>query len=144
MSRTKILIVDDDPNVLYAVRIIFEKEGYDVVEADRGEKGKQVFDHEHPDVVFMDVTMPDMCGLEVMKKIKERSDVPVIVITGYGTMETAIKAVQLGAYEYITKPLDADKIRLLARRALETYRLQKEVEGLRLQLESQTPPFVLI
>jgi len=144
MSRTKILIVDDDPNVLYAVRMIFEKEGYDVVEADRGEKGMRVFDNEHPDVVFMDVTMPDMCGLEAMKKIRERSDVPVIVITGYGTMETAIKAVQLGAYEYITKPLDADKIRLLARRALETYRLQKEVEGLRLQLESQTQPFVLI
>jgi DNA-binding NtrC family response regulator len=144
MKREKILIVDDDPNILYAVRMIFEKEGYIVVEANGGQKGIEVFDRDNPDLVFMDVTMPDMCGLDVMKKIRDRSDIPIIVITGYGTMETAIKAVQLGAYEYITKPLDAEKIRLLAKRAVEAFQLKKEIQGLRLQLDKQIQPFVLI
>ncbi|MFQ5798019.1 MAG: sigma-54-dependent transcriptional regulator [Bacteroidota bacterium] len=144
MKREKILVVDDDPNVLYAIRMIFEEEGYVVVEAEGGHKGIEVFGGENPGLVFMDVMMPDMCGLDVMKKIREHSDIPVIVITGYGTMETAIKAVQLGAYEYITKPLDAEKIRLLAKRALETFRLKKEIQGLRLQLDSQTQPYTVI
>ena len=144
MKRDTILIVDDDPNILYAMRIVFEKEGYGVVEAEGGEKGLQVFNRERPDLVFLDVTMPDMCGLDVLRSIREHSDIPVVVITGYGTMETAIKAVQLGAYEYITKPLDQDKIRLLAKRALETFRLKKEVERLQVQLDRRGHPFVLI
>lgn len=144
MKRQKILIVDDDPNILYAIRMIFEDEGYVVVEADCGRKGIEVFNGENPHVVFVDVTMPDISGLDVTKKIREHSDIPVIVITGYGTMETAIKAVQLGAYEYITKPLDAEKIRLVAKRALETNRLKREIEGLRLQLEGQTEPHAII
>ena len=102
MKRKSILIVDDDPNVRYAVRMIFEKEGYIVLEADGGQRGIEVFGREHPEVVFLDVTMPDMSGLDVLKELKEDSDVPIIVITGYGTMVTAIKAVQLGAYEYVT------------------------------------------
>lgn len=144
MKREKILVVDDDPNVLYAIRMIFEKEGYTLIETNSGQKAIELFDQEHPDVIFMDVTMPDMCGLDVMKKIREHSDVPVIVITGYGTMETAIKAVQYGAYEYATKPLDADKIRLLARRALQTYRLTKEIQGLRLQLDGHIQPYTIV
>ena len=107
MKREKILIIDDDPNILFAVRMIFEKEGYSVVEANGGKDGLQMIESAKPDIVFLDVTMPDMSGLDVMKQMKERADVPVIIITGYGTMETAIKAIQLGAYEYITKPLDA-------------------------------------
>lgn len=144
MKRKKILVVDDDPNILYAVRIIFEKERYHVVVAESGQQGIDAFEREKPDLVFMDVTMPDLCGLEVMQTIREKVDVPVIVITGFGSMETAIKAVQLGAYEYITKPLDAEKIRLLARRALETYQLKKEIEGLRLQLDGKLIPYTLI
>jgi DNA-binding NtrC family response regulator len=144
MKREKILIIDDDPNILFAVRMIFEKEGYSVVEANGGQNGLQMFETAKPDVVFLDVTMPDMCGLDVMKQMKEGADVPVIIITGYGTMETAIKAIQLGAYEYITKPLDTEKIRLLARRALETFQLKKKVEQLQLRLEKQIQPYVIV
>ena len=144
MKREKILIIDDDPNILFAVRMIFEKEGYGVIEANGGQNGLQMFETAKPDVVFLDVTMPDMCGLDVMKQMKERADVPVIIITGYGTMETAIKAIQLGAYEYITKPLDTEKIRLLARRALETFQLRKKVEQLQLRLEKQIQPYVIV
>lgn len=144
MKREKILVVDDDPNILYAMSMILEKEGYDVLEANRGQKGMEVFERERPDVVFMDVTMPDLSGLEVMKQMREKIDVPVIVITGFGTMETAIKAVQTGAYEYITKPLDAEKIRLLARRAIETYNLKKEIEGLKLKLDTQIQPYTIV
>lgn len=144
MDKNKILVVDDDPNILYAIKIIFEKEDYQVVVAESGQQGIDLFERVKPDLIFMDVTMPDASGLEIMQKIRENVDVPVIVITGFGTMDTAIKAVQLGAYEYITKPLDAEKIRLLARRALETYQLRKEIEGLRLQLDGQVQPYTLI
>jgi len=144
MKQEKILIIDDDPNILFAVRMIFEKEGYSVVEANGGKDGLLKIESAKPDIVFLDVTMPDMSGLDVMEQMKERANVPVIIITGYGTMETAIKAIQLGAYEYITKPLDAEKIRLLVRRALETFQLRKKVEQLQLRLEKQVQPYVII
>ncbi|MBI4547145.1 MAG: sigma-54-dependent Fis family transcriptional regulator [Ignavibacteriae bacterium] len=144
MKREKILIVDDDPDILYAIRLTFEKNGYALADASTGKQGIEVFTREQPDVVFLDITMPDISGLEVIKKLREQSDVPVIVMTGYGTMDTAIKAVQLGAYEYITKPLDADRLRLLVRRALETTQLKREIAGLRLARETTFQPSTLI
>ncbi|MBI3194576.1 MAG: sigma-54-dependent Fis family transcriptional regulator [Ignavibacteriae bacterium] len=144
MKREKILIVDDDPDIIYAIRLTFEKNGYALADASTGKQGIEVFAREKPDVVFLDITMPDISGLEVMKKFREESDVPVIMMTGYGTMDTAIKAVQLGAYEYITKPLDADRLRLLVRRALETTQLKREIAGLRLARDTTFQPYTLI
>jgi DNA-binding NtrC family response regulator len=137
MPKGKILVADDDKNVVFALRRTFEEDGFDVISAADGFEALEKLQTEEPDLVFMDVTMPKMSGLEALQKIKEMgSDVPVVVITGYGTMRTAIQAVQLGAYEYITKPLDVDKVQVVAQRALEMMRLHHEVKHLRSKLDA--------
>ena len=137
MSRKKILIVDDDPNIVFAFKKMFEKEGYRTISEGDGGGGLEAIQKEEPDLAFMDVSMPKMDGLEVLEKIKKMGlDIPVVIITGFGTMQTAIRAVQLGAYEYITKPLDVDKVRITARRALEARRMREEIKDLRAKLDS--------
>lgn len=115
----KILIVDDDDKIVFAFREVFKKEGYKSIVAKNGEEALEKVSVMLPAVVFMDITMPKLDGLDALRRIKEQNPfMPVIIITGYGTMQTAIKAMQLGAFEYLTKPLDVDKIREVTRRAL--------------------------
>lgn len=115
----RILIVDDDDKIVFAFREVLKKEGYKSIVARNGEEGLEKVSTMSPDVVFMDITMPKVDGLDALRRIKEQNPfIPVIIITGYGTMQTAIKAMQLGAFEYLTKPLDVDKIREVTRRAL--------------------------
>ncbi|MEK6571366.1 MAG: sigma-54 dependent transcriptional regulator [Bacteroidota bacterium] len=115
----KILIVDDDDKIVFAFREVLKKEGYKSIMARNGEEGLEKVSAMSPDVVFMDITMPKLDGLDALRRIKEQNPfIPVIIITGYGTMQTAIKAMQLGAFEYLTKPLDVGKIREVTRRAL--------------------------
>ncbi len=145
MAKGKILVADDDKNVVFALRRTFEEDGFAVIPAADGFEALEKLQAEHPDLVFMDVTMPKLSGLEALKRIKEMGfEVPVIVITGYGTMRTAIQAVQLGAYEYITKPLDVDKVQVVAQRALEMIRLHDEVKDLRSKLESPVHDYEII
>ena len=118
-APVKILIVDDDDKIVFAFREVLKKEGYKSVVAKNGEEGLEKVLAMSPEVVFMDITMPKLDGLDALRRIKEQNPfIPVIIITGYGTMQTAIKAMQLGAFEYLTKPLDVDKIREVTRRAL--------------------------
>jgi two-component system response regulator AtoC len=137
-TKEKILICDDDPKITYAVKMILERDGHQVITANNGRECLELLQADAPSVAFLDITMPEMSGLEVLEKAKEmKVDVPIIMITGYGTMETAIKAMHLGAYEYVTKPLDMEKIRILTRRVLETQKLKNELAGLRRQMEGQ-------
>ena len=125
--RAKILVVDDDEKILFAFQEVFKAEGYECILARNGEEALHELATGHPDAVFMDITMPKLDGLEALTRIKLQSPhVPVVLITGFGTMQTAIRAMQLGAFEYLTKPLDLNKIRTLARRALSSGR---ETEG---------------
>lgn len=129
MESPKVLIVDDDAGVVFACRKTLEKEGYQVLAAGDGREGLEVMRREGPDLVFMDINMPRLDGLAVLEEVKKAGmKIPVVVITGFGTMQTAIRAVQLGAYEYITKPLDVGQVRGVARRALETRQLKAEEE----------------
>lgn len=135
MVREKLLIADDDKNIRFAFRKAFESKNIDVISADNGNDALKIIESEKPNLIFMDVTMPGKNGLLVLKELNERKfDIPVIIITGYGTMNTAIKAVQLGAYEYILKPLDIDKIYLIAKRALEMVRLRNKIDNLNIEL----------
>jgi len=119
----KILIVDDDEKIVFAFREVLKKEKYKSIVARNGEEALEKVSAMSPDVVFMDITMPKLDGLDALGRIKEQNPfIPVIIITGYGTMQTAIKAMQLGAFEYLTKPLDVDKIREVTRRALASIR----------------------
>ena len=140
MSGEKILVVDDDAAIVFALRRTFEKEGYAVVSAKDGVAGLGAIRSGAPDLAFLDITMPGLDGLSVLAKVREEQiDVPVVIVTGFGTMQTAIRAVQLGAYDYITKPLDVDQVRSAARRALELRRLREEVRGLRARLGTRPP-----
>lgn len=119
MLKAKVLVVDDDATILYAFRELLRKEGFKYVVATNGEEALKKIPQERPDLIFMDITMPAMDGLEVLKQMQEQKNrTPVIIITGFGTMQTAIKAIQLGAFDYLTKPLDVSKIRLVMERAL--------------------------
>ena len=119
----KILIVDDDEKIVFAFCEVLKKEKYKSIVARNGEEALEKVSAMSPDVVFMDITMPKLDGLDALGRIKEQNPfIPVIIITGYGTMQTAIKAMQLGAFEYLTKPLDVDKIREVTRRALASIR----------------------
>ncbi len=119
MFPFKIMIVDDDENILFAFREVLKKDGYENIEARDGREALIKFESENPDIIFMDITMPELDGLEALKKIKEKNfSVPVIIITGRGTMQTAINAMQAGAFEYLTKPLSVTKVRDAIQKAL--------------------------
>jgi two-component system response regulator AtoC len=144
-SKRKIMIVDDEENIVQAFMLMFERDGYVGISAGSGKEAIQKIDSENPSVVFMDITMPDSNGLETLEQIKQKNiDMPVIIITGYGTMQTAVKAIQLGAYEYITKPLDIEKIRITLGRALETANLRAEIKHLKVDLDYKTEKHELI
>lgn len=140
-----ILIADDDKNILFAFRKAFDGRKWQVLAVSSGEEALHTILEQTPDIVFLDIKMPEMSGLEVLKQMKEEGlSIPVIVITGYGTMQTAIDAIQLGAYEYITKPLDVERVRTVARRALEVSRLKSEVTELRERVAREASPYELI
>lgn len=138
MKKTKVLIVDDDPGILYSLSLALQKEGYEVITASDGKTCLTMVEAQPPDIIYLDIAMPELDGLEALRKLKERqTDIPVIVITGHGTMQNAIKAVQLGAYEYMTKPLDREKIRLSTQRALENLHLKRQLNDLKAQIQSE-------
>ncbi len=118
-NKEKILVVDDDPKILFAFLEVFKKDGYAAIMANDGEEALKAVGSEKIDLVFMDISLPKIDGLEVLKKFKELGiNIPTIIITGYGIMQNAIKAMQLGAFDYLTKPLDISKIRELTKKAL--------------------------
>jgi DNA-binding NtrC family response regulator len=129
----KILIADDDRNIQFAFKRLFEEKSYSVVTADNGLEVLKVINQETPDLIFMDISMPKRSGLEILELLNEKGiEIPVIIITGFGTMNTAIKAIQLGAYDYLSKPLDIDKVLIVAKRALEMVALRTKLEKLNL------------
>jgi len=118
-NRGKILVVDDDPKILFAFLEVLKKDGYSAVTAGDGEEALKVISSENIVLIFMDISIPKIDGLEVLKRFRELGiNIPTIIITGYGIMQNAIKAMQLGAFDYLTKPLDINKIRELTKNAL--------------------------
>jgi two-component system nitrogen regulation response regulator NtrX len=122
-----ILIVDDEHAILQALSAILRDEGYHVRETTDGVSAVKELTKELPAVVLLDIWMPGQDGLETLRQIRDQApQVAVIMMSGHGTIETAIKAIKLGAYDYIEKPLSLDKVLLLVKHALETKRLSEE------------------
>lgn len=136
LSQATILLVDDDEAVLKSFACFFEDCGYHVLEAHNGREGLEIFQRTLPDLVFTDLRMPEMDGLDFLRSIKNLSpDTPVVVISGIGVVADAIKAVKLGAWDFITKPVcDLAELEIVAKRALETVELRHEVSALREQI----------
>jgi two-component system, NtrC family, response regulator AtoC len=127
-----ILIVDDEDFICENLQRILEEERYHTVVAQSARRALECLKQESIDLVFLDLNLPDLSGLEVLKKIKEwDEDLLVIIITGYASVESAVEALKMGAYDYIKKPFKADVIKLIVKLALETQHLKREVSYLK-------------
>jgi two-component system, NtrC family, response regulator PilR len=135
--KGKILIVEDEKSMREVLRMLLEGEHYEVTTAADGLEGLSFIEKDIYDLVISDMKMPKADGLTVLKKVKELSpETIVIMITAFGTTETAIEAMKSGAYDYISKPFNIDEIRLIVRKALEKKRLSEELTLLREKVES--------
>ena len=135
MAGEHILIVDDEPAIQSALRGVLEDEGYRVTAVGSGEDALALVADETPDLVFMDIWMPGKDGLETLAEIKRsKPEVSVVMMSGHGTIETAVRATRLGAYDFIEKPLSLEKTLLAASHALEHARLERENAALRERL----------
>jgi len=133
-TRGTVLLVDDEKAIRDSLRMVLEYEGYRVLEAASGDEALAGVRRSSPDAVLLDIKMPEMDGLEVLGSLRERGyEMPVIVVTGHGDIDTAIEATKKGAFDFFEKPLQRDRVLLSLRNALESYRLQQESSALRSQ-----------
>ena len=129
---TKILVIDDERSIRNSMKDILQYEGHEVVLAENGMEGLVSVKSEKPDIVFCDIKMPKMEGIEVLERIKEFSaDTPVIMISGHGTIDTAIEAIRKGAYDFIEKPLDLNRILITIKNATDKHLLIHETKTLK-------------
>ncbi len=136
MSSASILVVDDEKRICSSLTGIFEDEGYKVRAVHDGHAALQHIEMQLPDLMVLDLWMPGMDGLQVLESVKKRYPaLPVIVISGHGNIETAVKAAKLGAYDFLEKPLSLDKTLIMVERALDQRRLLQENQDLRKRVE---------
>ena len=136
----KILIIDDEESIRLSLRGILEDEGLTVAEAESGEQGLELLGTDIPDLVFLDIWLPGMDGLEVLEiASRDYAGLPVIMISGHGTIETAVKALKRGAFDFIEKPLSLEKVVIAARNGLEFSRLRQENLALKTRITSEQP-----
>ena len=133
MSAAHILVVDDERDIRELLKEILEDEGYEVIAAENGEAARLARRARRPDLVLLDIWMPDVDGISLLKEWSDERGpfCPVIMMSGHGTVETAVEATRLGAYDFIEKPLSMAKLLVTIARALEAQRLARENSGLR-------------
>jgi two-component system NtrC family response regulator len=138
LTRKRILVVDDDESLRWVTQAQLQQTGYDVTTAPNGGTALDAIRQAPPDLVITDLKMPGMSGLELLRKIREDyPEIIVIVVTAFGTVENAVEAMKAGAYDYITKPVNMDELRLIVNRGLEHLDLQEEVRLLRNSLDQK-------
>jgi len=131
MSLT-ILIVDDEPNLPHQLARFLGKQGYDVLTAADGPAGARALQQHTVDLLLLDVRLPGMSGLQLLKEIRESEpDLPVVMLTAYGDVQTAVSAMKLGASDYLIKGFDLAELLLVVQRALETCAMYRELRQLR-------------
>jgi two-component system nitrogen regulation response regulator NtrX len=136
--KAKILVVDDEAEIRRSVRMILEYEGYDVQEAASGPEGLALVEREPPDLVFLDIKMAGQDGLETLGKIRQVNEaLPVVIISGHGTVSTAVEATKLGAFDFIEKPLASERVLVTIRNALDQTRLVDENRSLKRAVEAR-------
>src|SRR5574341_125388 len=142
--KASLLIVDDEPDILLVMSANLKKEGYEVETAEDGVEAIRKLDNRDFDAVIVDHRMPRLTGMEFLERLRSghhagpgRTDIPVIVVTAYGTIEMAVKAMRDGAYSYLTKPIQYEDLSLQVKNAVERRRLSREVENLRHEVEER-------
>jgi two-component system, NtrC family, nitrogen regulation response regulator NtrX len=142
MASGTVLVVDDEPDIRSTVKEILEDEGYDVVLAATAAAAREARLRSRPDVVLLDIWMPDLDGISLLREWASAGALacPVIMMSGHGTIETAVEATRLGAYDFVEKPISLAKLLLTIERAREAGRLKRENEGLRQHLALPLEP----
>lgn len=138
MAHGHILVVDDERSILDTLSGVLMDDGYEVTLAENGLAALKRLKDEQPNLVMLDIWMPELDGIETLKQIKEtHPELPVIMMSGHGTIEVAVKATRLGAYDFIEKPLSLEKVSLSVSHALEQQRLSEENQDLRRRVEKK-------
>ena len=138
MPKGKILVVDDEAKMRRVLQIILQKEGYEAVTAKDGREALQKAEKENFDLVLTDMKMPGLSGIDLLKRIRESDEeIPVIMVTAYGTVETAVKAMKEGAHDYLLKPFEKDEMKIIIANALKMKSLVRENRYLRGELEEK-------
>jgi len=132
MAQEKILLVEDEKLIRWSLANRLGKEGYTVVEVDRGSEAQRVLEEQEIDLVLLDYRLPDTDGLQVLKVVGPKyRDLPIIMMTAYSTVESAIEAMKLGAFDYLNKPFEIDELLVTIQKALETTSLKRELSRYR-------------
>jgi two-component system response regulator AtoC len=127
----KILVIDDDVSISETLELYLTEEGYDVVTAHTGTEGLNKFVKHSPDVVILDIRLPDIDGFMVLEDLREENEnVKVIMITAHHDMDSTIKAMKEGAFDYIHKPINVDELDIAIKKAVKTYEMEKKIDGL--------------
>ena len=137
-SKPRILVIDDESDIRASLKMILEYEGLEMVEAESGPQGLKMVEEADPDAVLLDIKMPRMDGLEVLAELrKTRPGLPVVMISGHGTIATAVEATRLGAYDFMEKPLERERVLLVLRNTLEHRRLEETVREFQVSSEER-------
>src|ERR1700719_4411983 len=124
-EKKQVLIVDDEPNLRKILSAQLSRDGYDVLTAEDGERGLMQLREHHIDLVITDLKMPKVDGMTLLKKaLEEEPELPVVLITAHGTIDTAVEALKSGAFDFVTKPFDKDEVRQIVAKALKTRELR--------------------
>jgi len=142
MTNPYILVIDDEPEIRELVQDILEDEKYHVETAKNGEEARKILLERRPNVILLDIWMPDIDGISLLKEWVDSGELPapVIMMSGHGNVETAVEATRLGAYDYLEKPLSLAKLLLTVERALENAQIKKENVGLKKQVAHTIEP----
>ncbi len=138
--NAKILIVDDDPDIVMMLEDRLQASGYETVVAAEGQQALDQIAHESPQLILLDLTLPKVPGLDVLKRLsqmKPSDNIPVIVMTAHASIEAAVEAMKEGAYDFLTKPLDGDHLLIVIRKALERDALRRQVAYLRSEVDGR-------
>jgi len=150
----KLLIIDDERGIRNTLREILADEGYEVDVAENGKQGLEMAQAKAYDLIFSDIKMPEMDGMEVLKALKEptpsltegkeieSTETPMVMITGHGDVETAVQALKSGAYDFLLKPLDLNRILITTKNALESKSLRQETKQLRKRISAKGPQMI--
>ena len=138
MKTSRILVVDDDDSLRRVLQVQLEQDGYSVVTAASAQQAFSLLQLRAYDLVITDLRMPGLSGIEVLKQVKSQyPETVVIVLTAFGTVETAVEAMKAGAYDFLTKPVHPEELSLVVARALDHLRLIEEVRALARQSQSE-------
>jgi len=144
LKQNKLLVVDDEHLIRWSLEQNLKKQGYEVISAGAGEDALRLVREEQPDLVLLDIQLPGISGIDVLEKIKEHDeDIIVIMVTANSGLENAVKAMRLGAYDYVSKPFNLEELSIVVRKALDSSDLKQEVVRLRTETKKNGPPNII-